>query len=347
MRSGSISRSFEPAPTKLVANLPYNVATPIVAESLDGLPGIEQLVRDGAARGRRPLLRRPVDEGVRCRLGADPARHDANRVPSRLAHRLPAAAERRLGARRVPAHAAAARLRRASGGSSREHSPTGARRSPTRSSSRGWRPASRPWRRSPSSGSTRPCAPRRSRRPSSSSWHGWCGETARGAREDQPRARRRPARRRRQARGRDRPAADLARGHRRARPRASGCACPDSPTTRSSTEALAGAGGRSPASSRLGASRSRRRSRSPPASAAAAPTRPPRSCSRTSSCRSHSPAAGSASSRRRSAPTCRSSSGSGPQLGTGDGTVLGSVDLPADYWVVLVAPASDGQDLDR
>jgi 16S rRNA (adenine1518-N6/adenine1519-N6)-dimethyltransferase len=29
-----------PAPTKLVANLPYNVATPIVAESLAGLPGI-------------------------------------------------------------------------------------------------------------------------------------------------------------------------------------------------------------------------------------------------------------------------------------------------------------------
>ena len=27
-----------PSPTKLVANLPYNVATPIVAESLDGLP---------------------------------------------------------------------------------------------------------------------------------------------------------------------------------------------------------------------------------------------------------------------------------------------------------------------
>jgi 16S rRNA (adenine1518-N6/adenine1519-N6)-dimethyltransferase len=32
--------SFVPAPTKLVANLPYNVATPIVAESLDGLPAI-------------------------------------------------------------------------------------------------------------------------------------------------------------------------------------------------------------------------------------------------------------------------------------------------------------------
>jgi 16S rRNA (adenine1518-N6/adenine1519-N6)-dimethyltransferase len=32
--------SLEPAPTKLVANLPYNIATPLVVESLDGLPGI-------------------------------------------------------------------------------------------------------------------------------------------------------------------------------------------------------------------------------------------------------------------------------------------------------------------
>ena len=33
--------AFRPAPTKLVANLPYNVATPIVAESLAGLPSLE------------------------------------------------------------------------------------------------------------------------------------------------------------------------------------------------------------------------------------------------------------------------------------------------------------------
>ena len=33
--------TLSPLPTKLVANLPYNVATPIVVESLDGLPGIE------------------------------------------------------------------------------------------------------------------------------------------------------------------------------------------------------------------------------------------------------------------------------------------------------------------
>jgi 16S rRNA (adenine1518-N6/adenine1519-N6)-dimethyltransferase len=33
--------ALEPVPTKLVANLPYSVATPLVVESLDGLPSIE------------------------------------------------------------------------------------------------------------------------------------------------------------------------------------------------------------------------------------------------------------------------------------------------------------------
>jgi 16S rRNA (adenine1518-N6/adenine1519-N6)-dimethyltransferase len=33
--------ALEPPPTKLVANLPYNIATPVIAESLTGLPGIE------------------------------------------------------------------------------------------------------------------------------------------------------------------------------------------------------------------------------------------------------------------------------------------------------------------
>jgi 16S rRNA (adenine1518-N6/adenine1519-N6)-dimethyltransferase len=33
--------ALRPAPTKLIANLPYNVATPIVAESLAGLPSLE------------------------------------------------------------------------------------------------------------------------------------------------------------------------------------------------------------------------------------------------------------------------------------------------------------------
>ena len=33
--------AFEPAPKKLVANLPYNIATPLIAESLTGLPALE------------------------------------------------------------------------------------------------------------------------------------------------------------------------------------------------------------------------------------------------------------------------------------------------------------------
>jgi 16S rRNA (adenine1518-N6/adenine1519-N6)-dimethyltransferase len=33
--------ALDPQPTKLVANLPYNIATPLVAESLDGLPTID------------------------------------------------------------------------------------------------------------------------------------------------------------------------------------------------------------------------------------------------------------------------------------------------------------------
>jgi 16S rRNA (adenine1518-N6/adenine1519-N6)-dimethyltransferase len=33
---------FDPEPTKLVSNLPYNIATPFVVESLDGLPSVER-----------------------------------------------------------------------------------------------------------------------------------------------------------------------------------------------------------------------------------------------------------------------------------------------------------------
>jgi 16S rRNA (adenine1518-N6/adenine1519-N6)-dimethyltransferase len=33
--------ALEPKSTKLVSNLPYNIATPLIVESLDGLPGIE------------------------------------------------------------------------------------------------------------------------------------------------------------------------------------------------------------------------------------------------------------------------------------------------------------------
>ena len=40
-RTRASAGRLEPAPAKLVANLPYNVATPLIAESLDGLPALE------------------------------------------------------------------------------------------------------------------------------------------------------------------------------------------------------------------------------------------------------------------------------------------------------------------
>jgi 16S rRNA (adenine1518-N6/adenine1519-N6)-dimethyltransferase len=33
--------ALDPPPSKLVSNLPYNIATPLIVESLDGLPGLE------------------------------------------------------------------------------------------------------------------------------------------------------------------------------------------------------------------------------------------------------------------------------------------------------------------
>ena len=89
--------ALDPAPTKLVANLPYNIATPLVAESLDGIPTLQALDGDGAARGRGPLLRATADEGVRRGLGADSACDAEDRVSSGAADGVPTAAAGRLG----------------------------------------------------------------------------------------------------------------------------------------------------------------------------------------------------------------------------------------------------------
>ena len=69
--------------------------------------------------------------------------------------------------------------------------------------------------------------------------------------------------------------------------------------------------------------------------------RPPRCCSRTTSCRSPS-------ARRQLADLAATIGadvpfflGSGPQLGSGDGTILSPVELPADYWVLLVVPSAE------
>ena len=47
----------------LVANLPYNVATPLVADLLDGVPADRPHAGHGAARGRRATGRGVGDDG--------------------------------------------------------------------------------------------------------------------------------------------------------------------------------------------------------------------------------------------------------------------------------------------
>ena len=146
---------------------------------------------DGAAGGRRPLLRHPVDQGVRRRLGARPARVRANRFPSRLAHGVPAAAERRLGARRLPPRTAARTTSPGSSGSSTPRSPTVGKRCRTRSRSPVSARATRPPPRSQRSAARRRRVRRRS--PLESSWRSPRPCESAGAGEDQPRARGRPA----------------------------------------------------------------------------------------------------------------------------------------------------------
>src|SRR5256885_1004865 len=84
------------------------------------------LVRHGAAGGRGPVRRSARHEGVRRRVRSRPARHGTRRLPPCLPHGLPAAAERRLRARRAAPTRAAARALR-----SREAPRRGRLRAPT------------------------------------------------------------------------------------------------------------------------------------------------------------------------------------------------------------------------
>ena len=84
-RAASSAGELDPPPTKFVSNLPYNVATPLVAESLDGLPSLElwcvMVQREVADRFFSP----PGNERLRSGFGARPAHGRADRLPSRVA----------------------------------------------------------------------------------------------------------------------------------------------------------------------------------------------------------------------------------------------------------------------
>ena len=333
--------ALEPAPRKLVANLPYNIATPLVVESLDGLPPIERwcvmvqrevadrfFARPGTkAYGAVSVLVQlatertgfhPVSREVfRPRPNVDSAlvafRRAGCRPTTRASRRLVEAAFAHR--RKTLANSLALvgrRDARARGRGARGHRPRAGRRGPRRSS------------RTSSSRS-----PRRS------------VEARHGEREDQPRARGRPDASRRQARGRHGAPAH------RPRRRASRSRPPDALERRPAfaddtlvTRALDGCSPRPTAASRAGTCTSRSGSRSPPASAAAARTPRRRSRSRTRRSRAARPSAPRSrrAGRLRRAVLPRPT---GPQLGTGTGTDLEPVDLPQDYWIVLVLP--DGE----
>ncbi len=184
--------AFEPGPTKLVANLPYNVATPIVAESLTGLPTVElwcvMVQREVADRFfASPSTKAYGAVSVLIQLAA--VRTGFHPVARTVFGPRPTST--RLSSRSV-----ALRSRRDSPGSARSwrvRSPTVGRRWRTHSTSRESRRASRRPPRFGSSSSTRRSGQRRSSRPrSSSSWR--CSDDHRaGSGEDQPGTRRRPS----------------------------------------------------------------------------------------------------------------------------------------------------------
>ena len=100
---------LEPEPTKLVANLPYNVATPLVVESLEQLPRIERwcvmVQREVADRFfAEPRTKAYGAVSVLLQLAA---RRSGFHPVSRVVFRPPP--ERRLRARRLPPAPAAAR----------------------------------------------------------------------------------------------------------------------------------------------------------------------------------------------------------------------------------------------
>ena len=169
-------RRSSPAPTKLVANLPYNVATPLVVETLDGMPVARALVRDGAARGRRPLLRRRRGRRrtARCRCSCssdDAASVGFHPVAPTVFRPRPRVDSALVAFERVDGPSA----RRACGASSRRVRPPA---QDARQLARARRPRDASGGRGRARGDRhagRTCAPRRSRRTSSSRSRRPCG----------------------------------------------------------------------------------------------------------------------------------------------------------------------------
>ena len=323
---------------------PYNVGTPIVAETLLGAPTLGSwcvmVQREVADRFfAEPGTKAYGAVSVLVRLHA--VRTGFHPVARTV---LSPGAERRLGARRLRADPGAAGRREQSAGSSAARSRTVGRRSRTLSRSPASRVASRSWRRSTRSTGGPTSAPRRSR-PRSSSRSPLRSRDERlargcGAGKAELDARRRPAPGRREARGRHRaraaragrrgcPARGRRDGRRRVRRRharrrgARG-------DLRRGRDATTVRGAPDQASPGRSGARGRLERRGDDARARQPGTWPGRALGR----RLHDLAAELGA----DVPFFLQD---GPQLATGDGTTLEPLELPRDYSVLLVLRVGD------
>ena len=160
--------ALDPAPTAMVANLPYSVATPLILRTIEELPSLRALDGDGPARDRRPAAGGAGQPRPTARPSvARPARLRGRAGAHGRPGRVQAAAAGRLGDPAAAPHAARAPTRRPATWSA-PPSPTAASRWRARWSIADARAAARrSARRSWSSACPETPAPRRSRRASS------------------------------------------------------------------------------------------------------------------------------------------------------------------------------------
>ena len=204
--------ALDPTPTALVANLPYNVATPLVMETLVGPPSARALVRDGATRDRRTVLRGARHQGVRVGLRRRPA-PARNAQGSMRSHVTSSAHRPRVESALVAFRRGEALPRGSPEVTTRRR---GGFRAPAQDARQlpGARRGREPRRGSTAAlAATRPPAERARREPRTDGVRGARGgaravNSVRGHGEDQPRACRRAATCRREARRRHRVAAD-------------------------------------------------------------------------------------------------------------------------------------------
>ena len=184
--------ALEPQPNKLVANLPYNIATPLVVESLDGIPALERwcvMVQREVAERFFAAPRTKAYGAVSVLVQLATRKVGFHAVPPTV-FKPPAAC--RFGAGRVRTYCRPA-ARTGAGRSYRPPSPIGERRSRTPSPSLVSQAVRMPSKRSPQSESRQVRAPRSSRRTTSSFSPRRFDDKATRAGEAQSRTGRRPA----------------------------------------------------------------------------------------------------------------------------------------------------------